>query len=128
MDMGSKINRFWIQNGQDALVRSPHVVLVAFLVGLASSLLGATVVAVRGLGLWRQARRTGAVFSRELSSFEERTAQTERHLAEWERAGTDLDRALERLRVSRARLQVLQAALDQAQGRVRWLRAFLPMR
>jgi exonuclease VII small subunit len=120
---------FWIQG---AAARRWYdrrtVVLVALLVGLAASLLAAVVVAVRGVGLWRQTKRTGAAFARELSSFEERTARIESHLAEWERSSTDLDRALERLRVSRARLRVLQDALDQAQGRVRWLRAFLPTR
>ena len=103
------------------------MVLIAFLVGLGASLLGGVVAVVRGLGLWRQTKRTGAAFARELSSFEERTARTERHLAEWERSSGELDRALERLRVSRARLKVLQDALDRAQGRVRWLRVFLPV-
>jgi hypothetical protein len=103
------------------------VVLTAFLVGVATSLLATTVAAIRALGLWRQAKRTGGVFARELASFDERAARTERHLAEWERSSTELDLALARLRYSRARLQVLQDALESAQGRVRWLRVFLPV-
>jgi hypothetical protein len=102
------------------------VVLPAFLVGLAFTFLGVAVALVRGLGLWRQAKRTGATFVQELGSFEERSARTERHLAEWERASGDLQAAAARLRASRARLQVLQDAVAQAQSRVRWLREFLP--
>ena len=102
------------------------MVLLAFLVGLAAALLGVAVVVVRGIGLWRQTRRTSATFARELSSFEERTARTQRHLEEWERSSNELERALERLRLSRARLRVLQNAVEQAQARVRWLRVFLP--
>jgi hypothetical protein len=104
------------------------MVLAAFLVGLALSL-GATVFAVvRGVGLWRVARRVGREIGAELAKFEERTARTERLLAESERASRDLQAALERLRVSRARLQVLLDALGRGQDRVRWLRVFLPAR
>jgi exonuclease VII small subunit len=102
------------------------MVLAAFLVGLGASLAGGSVAVVRAIGLWRQTKRTGSTFARELSSFEERSARAERHLAEWERSNQELERALERLRMSRARLRVLQDALEQAQGRMRWLRVFLP--
>jgi exonuclease VII small subunit len=103
------------------------VVLLAFFIGLGVSIAGVIVATIQAVRLWRQTKRTGGMFSRELSSFEERAAQTERHLAEWERSNARLDVALERLRASRARLQVLQGALAHAQGRVRWLRAFLPL-
>jgi hypothetical protein len=104
------------------------MVLIALLAGLALVAAGTTVTIVRAVGLWRQAKRTGGQFASELSSFEERAARTERLLAEADRASADLERALERLRVSRARLQVLLGALDRAQGRVGWLRAFVPSR
>ena len=107
-------------------VRSPLVVLIAFLAGLAASALATTLVVIRAIDLWRQARRTSGVFAGELTAFDERAARTERHLAEWERSSAELDLALERLRVSRARLQVLRDALESAQGRIRWLRVFLP--
>jgi len=103
------------------------MVLQAFLSALAVVVAVSVVVVVRGVRLWRQARRTGQSFARELSSFEERAARAERNLAEWERSSADLAAALERLRISQARLQVLLDALARAQGRTRWLRAFLPL-
>jgi exonuclease VII small subunit len=102
------------------------IVLVAFLVGAALSLVAGTFAVVRGIGLWRQTKRTGGTFMSELSAFEERSARTERHLAEWERSNAQLEPALERLRVSLTRLRVLQDALERAQSRVRWLRVFVP--
>jgi hypothetical protein len=104
------------------------VVLIAFLAGLALVVAGTAFMVVRAVGFWRQAKRTGGAFGVELSSFEERSARTERLLAEADRASNDLDAALERLRVSRARLQVLLGALDRAQARMGWLRAFVPIR
>jgi hypothetical protein len=119
----------WIQNRRRARWYDRRaMVLVAFLVGLAASAIGGAVAVTRGLALWRQTKRTGGALARELSSFDEGAARTERHLAEWERASAELDLALERLRVSRARLSVLQDAVEHAQGRVRWLRVFLPTR
>ena len=102
------------------------MVLVAFLVGAALAIGGGAFAAVRGVRLWRETKRTGGVFARELASLQERSAVTERHLAEWEHSNTALEVALQRLHASRARLQVLQNALAQAQARVRWLRVFLP--
>ncbi|HEY4621838.1 MAG TPA: hypothetical protein VIG93_09065 [Gaiellaceae bacterium] len=103
------------------------MVLLALLVGLVAVLAAAIFVGVRGVGLWRQAKRTSGTITRELSSFEERAARAERNLAEWERASADLEAAVKRLRISRARLQVLLDALERAQGRTRWLRVFLPV-
>ena len=105
---------------------SAVIVLVAFVVGAAVSLVAATLAVVRGIGLWRQTKRTGESFMSELSAFEERSARTERHLSEWERSNAELGPALDRLRVSLARLRVLQDALERAQSRVRWLRVFVP--
>jgi hypothetical protein len=102
------------------------VILASFLAGLALALGGLAYAVVRGVGLWRQAKRTGAAFAAEAAAFDERSARTERILAENERAGADLRRALERLRVSRAQLGVLTRSLEQAQARIRWLRRFLP--
>ena len=102
------------------------MVLLAFLVGFSLAVLASVFATVRGIGLWRQLKRTGSTFAHELASFEKRSARTERHLAEWERTSDELQAAAARLRASRARLRVLQDAVAQAQSRVRWLREFLP--
>jgi hypothetical protein len=104
------------------------VVLAALLLGLAAFLAGTVFCAVRGVGLWRQAKRTGSAFSDEMALFEERSARTERLLEDADRANRDLQVAFERLQASRARLQVLTDSLARAQRSVRWLRAFLPVR
>jgi hypothetical protein len=104
------------------------VVLLSFLCGLALVVAATAFVVVRGVGLWRQLKRTGGAFTAELSLFDERAARTERLLAEADRSSRELENALERLRLSRARLQVLLDALERAQERVRWLRVFLPIR
>jgi len=104
------------------------VVLTAFLVGLVLSLVGLFVVVIRGLALWRQAKRTSNVFGDELALFEERSARAEQLLAEADRSSQELQAATERLRVSRAQLSVLTGSLAAAQRRTRWLRAFLPVR
>jgi hypothetical protein len=104
------------------------VVLYAFLVGLAVALAAIVFAGVQGFGLWRQAKRTGGIFSTELSSFEEQSARTERLLAEADRSSQDLDAAVARLRLSRARLDVLLGSLEAAQRRTRWLRVLLPLR
>jgi hypothetical protein len=104
------------------------VVLLAFLLGLAAVVAATVFCVLRGVRLWRQAKRTGGAFSTEVARFEERSARTERLLAEADRASRDLSAALERLRADRARLQVLLDALERAKKRTRWLRAFLPAR
>lgn len=104
------------------------MVLTSFLVGLTLALAGTFVAVLRGVELWRQARRTGRSFSAELDAFEERAVRTERVLAEAEQSSVALQAAHERLTISLARLQVLRAALDANQRRTRWLRVFLPPR
>ena len=103
-----------------------RVVLAAFLVGLALVLAALAFAAARAIALWRQAKRTGGAVGRELASFEERVAHAERHMSEWERSSRELELALVRLRVSQARLRVLRDAVERAQGRIRWIRVFVP--
>jgi hypothetical protein len=111
-----------------ALVRSPAaMVLASFLVALTLALAATAFAVVRGVGLWRAGRATGAKLSAELQLFEERSARTERLLAEADASSRNLQLALERLRVSQARLQVLRDAVQRSQERVRWLRVFLPL-
>ena len=104
------------------------MVLAAFLVGLAITICATVFAALRGIALWRNAKRTGATFTAELSSFEQRASRTERLLAEADRSSQDLEAARARLRVSRARLDVLVGSLETAQRRTRWLRVLLPLR
>jgi hypothetical protein len=103
------------------------MVLISFLAGLALVLLATLFCVVRGVGLWRQMKRTGRAVGAELNAIEERTVRTETLLHQAERRGGELEAALDRLRLSRARLQVLRGALESAQARMRWLRAFLPI-
>jgi hypothetical protein len=104
------------------------MVLLAFLVGLAAVVAATVFCVVRGVQFWRQAKRTGGVFSSEVAKFEERSARAERLLEEADRANADLQAARERLSLDRARLQVLLDAIERAKKRTRWLRAFLPVR
>ena len=103
------------------------MILLAFLIGLVLVLVAGAFCTVRGVRMWRQLKRTGKTMGAELDTFEVRTARTEALLAQAETRSGELEAALERLRVSRARLQVLQGALESAQARTRWLRAFLPI-
>jgi hypothetical protein len=102
------------------------MVLSAFLIGLVLSVVGLFVVAIRGIALWKQGKRTGKKITGELALFEERSARTEELLAEADRAQAELQAATERLRISRAQLQVLLGSLGGAQRSTRWLRVFLP--
>ena len=103
------------------------MVLLTFLAGLLVVLVAAAFCVVRGLGMWRQLKRTSKAMGAELDALETRTARTETLLAQAERRSGELEAALERLRLSRARVQVLRDALESAQARTRWLRAFLPI-
>lgn len=103
------------------------MILLAFLVGLVAVVAATVFCVVRGVALWRQARRAGGTFSTEMAKFETRAARTEQLLAEHEGANERLRLALERLRVSRARLQVQLDAIERAKKRTRWLQALLPI-
>jgi exonuclease VII small subunit len=104
------------------------MVLLAFLVGLGLSLAATAWLAVRTLTLYRQVKSTGRALAGPLSSFEEKAAEVDRHLDAFDASSKELERALAQLRGSRARLQILLDALERAQGRLRWLRAFIPAR
>ncbi len=104
------------------------MVLTSFLIGLTLALAATFVLVVRGIELWRQAKRTGKRLTAELESFEERSARTERLLAEAELSSEDLEAAVARLRVSRARLDVLLGEIEAARRRTRWLRVLVPLR
>jgi hypothetical protein len=103
------------------------MVLAALLVGLVLVLAALVFVVVRGVGLWRTAKRVGPAIAAELASFDERAARTERLLAEADASSRNLEAALARLRASQARLEVLRGSLERSQASVRRLRAFLPL-
>ncbi len=103
------------------------MILLSFLIGLVLVAAAAAFCALRGLRMWRQMKRTSKSMGAELDSLEIRTARTETLLALVETRSGELEAALERLRVSRAQLEVLRGALESAQARTRWLRAFLPI-
>jgi len=126
VNLGSKKARTGSQNAR--WYDRHEVILYAFLVGLAVAVVATAFAVVRGVELWRQAKRTGGAFTSELALFEERSACAERFLAEADRSSQDLEAARERLRVSRARLDVLLGSLEAAQRRTRWLRLLLPLR
>jgi hypothetical protein len=104
------------------------VILATFLVGLALVVAATVYVVVRGVELWREAKRVGGTFTGELALFDERAVRTERLLAEADASSKALSAAQERLRISVARFQVLRGALENDRQRVRWLRVFLPPR
>ena len=82
------------------------MVLLAFLFALVVSLAALVLAVIRGIGLYKQAKRTGRAVSGPLESFE----------------------ALARLQRSRAQLQLLLDSIERAKARLHWLRVFLPAR
>jgi septal ring factor EnvC (AmiA/AmiB activator) len=108
----------WYDRGQ--------VILFAFLAAVFVSLAATVLVVIRGIALYRQAKRTGRALSKPLSAFEAKAAEVDRHLDAFETSSRELERARDQLRYSRARLQVLLDAIQRAQNRTRWLRVFLP--
>jgi cytochrome c-type biogenesis protein CcmH/NrfG len=104
------------------------VILATFLLGLVLVVAATVYVVVRGLELWREAKRVGGNFTTEVALFDERAVRTERLLAEADQSSQALVAAQERLRISIAQLQVLRGALESDRRRLRWLAAFLPPR
>ena len=103
------------------------MVLATFLIGLALVIVAAAVCVVRGVRFWKQMKRVSRTMNAELATLEARSARTETLLAQVESRSGELAAARERLRISRARLQVLLDAVESAQARMRWLRAFIPI-
>ena len=102
------------------------MVLASFLVALVLFLAAATFTTVRGVGLWRDAKRSGGAFEAELAAFEERTARTEELLAKAETSSRDLEAALAGSACRRRGCRCCLGA-RRAPRQVRWLRAFLPL-
>jgi hypothetical protein len=81
---------------------------------------------VRGLQLYRIAKRAGGRFTAEMERISDVTRQIERHSAKAAAAAERLDGATGRLAVSRARLDVQLAAVREAQAQLRRTFWFIP--
>ena len=101
---------FWI---------SLAVLLVAVVIGIAFCV-------VRGLQLYRDAKRVGARITAEMDRISEVTLSIERHSAKAAAAAERLHGATGRLALSRARLDVQLAAVREAQGQLQRTFWFIP--
>jgi hypothetical protein len=101
---------FWI---------SLAVLLVAVVVGIAFCVL-------RGLQLYREAKRAGAKITAEMDRITEVTLSIERHSANAAAAAERLHGATGRLALSRARLDVQLAAVREAQAQLQRTFWFIP--
>ena len=101
---------FWISLG---------VLILALVAGIAYCV-------VRGLQLYRLAKRTSAKLTSEMERISVATRQIERHEAKAAEAAERLRGATGRLATSRARLDVQLAAIREAQGQIRRTFWFIP--
>ncbi len=101
---------FWI---------SLAVLLVAVVIGIAFC-------AVRGLQLYRDAKRVGARITAEMDRISEGTLSIERHSAKAAAAAERLQGATGRLALSRARLDVQLAAVREARAQLQRTFWFIP--
>ena len=87
---------------------------------------GIAYAAVRGLALWRDAKRTNSVLTAEMERINEVSLQIERHMGEAAAATERLQAATGRLAESRARLEVQLAAVREARAQMRRVFWFVP--
>lgn len=80
------------------------------------SVAGLAFATVRGIVLWRAAKRTGAAISGEVAGIAERAERIQGHLDRAEAAGGRLKLATDRLARSRATLDVLIGAIREARA------------
>ncbi|MBA2741627.1 MAG: hypothetical protein H0U46_06405 [Actinobacteria bacterium] len=104
------------------------MVLLVFLFALGISLAALLYATLRGIGVYRQAKRTGRAVGVPLQALETKTAEIDRHLDSFDRSSKELEIALAQFRRSQAQLQVLRDSVDRAKARLHWLRVFLPVR
>ena len=81
---------------------------------------------VRALTAWRHAKDTSRDVVRRLDDFSRKAALVSERLAAANETTTELQGSLDRLRVSLAQLAVLRAALDEVDGTVTRVAAYLP--
>jgi hypothetical protein len=99
------------------------IALAALLVGLLGGLAYAV---VRGIGLWRQLRRTKSGFGAETARIVDATAEIQVHLDRASASGAMLSEASARLAVSRSQLDVQLQALREARHTLRRTFWFIP--
>jgi hypothetical protein len=87
---------------------------------------GIAYVAIRGLQLYRDAKRAGATFGEQMDQINAVTLEIERHMAEADAATRRLTEATERLALSRTRLGIQLAAMREARAQVRRVFWFVP--
>jgi chromosome segregation ATPase len=85
---------------------------------LVLTLAGVAFVVVRGLRLWRTAKRSASPLTAELEEISRKTEQIEMHLARAEESGGRLREATARLAGTRARLDVQLRAVREARATV----------
>jgi hypothetical protein len=95
---------------------------VAVLAGTAALLL----LAVRALRAWRDVNDGRRDVLRRLDDFSRKAAVVSERLAAANESTAELQGSLERLRISLAQLAVLRAALDEVDGTVTRVAAYLP--
>ena len=99
---------------------------IALAVLLVAVVGGLVFVVVRGLQLYRTAKRSGAALTTEMDRINAVSLEIERHMAEAEAAQERLGAATSRLAISRARLDVQLAAVRQARAEMRRVFWFVP--
>ena len=87
---------------------------------------GLLYVVLRGLALWRKAKRTGGVLGAEAERISLVAAQIEVHMDRLNVSAANLEQATGRLARSRARLDVQLQAVREARETMRRLLWFLP--
>ena len=104
--------------------------MLLFWLALAASLLAVVaafiVTTLRGITLFRDAKRVGNSMSEELTAIEQGTAAIEGHLAAAAASSEALSQSVDRLSASRARLDVLLAAFQDARERLGLFTAYIP--
>jgi hypothetical protein len=96
--------------------------VVAVLAGIAAFVL----LVVRSLRAWRDVNDTRREILRRLDDFSRKAQAVSEKLATTADGTAELQGSLERLRVSLAQLAVLRAALDEVDGTVARVAAYLP--
>ena len=114
-----------VSTGKAVSVRD-MVFWIALAVLIVAVVAGIAYCVVRGLQLYRDAKRTGARITGEMERISAVTLSIERHSAKAAAAADRLHSATDKLALSRARLDVQLAAVREAQAQLRRTFWFIP--